>query len=96
MLLLSVLAVRYDAEKGLGEKHFMPIAQVKQDNNEAVNSSITKYNALIIDESIIEIRKVEGGNIVESRVFSNPTDLLKEIDKDEIFVIYERKKSRFL
>jgi hypothetical protein len=96
MLLLGVLAIRYDAEKGLGEKHFIPIAQVKQDNNEAVSNSIAKYNALIIDDKILEIRKVEGGNIIESRVFSNPSDLLKEIDKDETYVIYERNKSRFL
>lgn len=96
MLLLGVLAIRYDAEKGLGEKDFIPISQIKQDDQEAVSSSIVKYCALILDGNIIEIRKVEGENIIESKVLATPQDILREFDKHDTFVIYERKKSQLL
>lgn len=96
MLLLSLLSIRYDADKGIGEKDLITIRKIEADNKKAVNNKISSYNALLIDNKSIEIVKIKHGIKKEKKVFLDYKEMLNEINKDEIYVIYEKERSRFL
>jgi len=96
VFLISIFAVRFVSEKGIGEKSFFPIQYaVAIDDIEKITQNLPFY-AIILEENILKVSRVDGNQITDTKSYNDVSQFYKEIKDEEIYIIYENKKSELL
>lgn len=87
MLLIGLLAIRYDAQKGLGDKNLISV-QIATISPKGFNPAFSDFIAIKFDNNTIEILIIKSNLIVDRQTATCMTELLSIIKITNTLVIY--------
>ena len=94
MFLIGLFAIRYDANKGIGEEIYTQINIVKQKKEKIYSQHDLVFIAIAIKKNGIEMNKVRGKRkLLPTYQVKSMDDLKKRLLKNEKYVIYEEEKN---
>ncbi|RLC33616.1 MAG: hypothetical protein DRZ76_04115 [Candidatus Nealsonbacteria bacterium] len=99
LFLLAFLAIRYDANKGLGEQDYVKINTLLTEKGNIKGDYISlNYMAIVLKKNSIDLYKYQSKQSIHIATFHSLKEFVKNgsLDKNLIYVIYEKEKSPLL
>ena len=94
-LLIGFFAVRFAAQKGVGEESYFPVTLAKVADELGAVTQNKPYYAIIINENLIEVIRIDSMEpLFRDSCFSIEA-LSNYIKNDEVYVIYEKSDNSF-
>ena len=90
------MAIRYDANKGLGEQDYVKINEIlTADENIEGDFTSLNYVAVVLKKSSIVLYNYEAKQTTHIGTFRSLKDIVDSgiLDKKQVYLIYEQEKS---
>lgn len=99
LFLLAFLAIRYDANKGLGEQDYVKLNTLLNERGDIEGDYTSlRYIAIVLTENTIDLYRYQANQTEHIGSFQSSKELVEKgmFDKNLIYVIYEKEKSALL